>query len=80
MMGILLALFFYFSKAFDIVNHRIFLDLHYNSGVIGNMHKLLASYLQNRKRLTVCNITKFQINTIMCGVPQGSTLGLLWLS
>ena len=62
------------SKAFDIVNYRILLDKLHSYGIKGNMHKLLTSYLQNCKQFTVCNIITSQINTIVCGVPQGSTL------
>ena len=74
------CIFLDLSKAFDTVNHRILLDKLYSYGIRGNMHKLLTSYLQNRKQFTVCNNIKSQINTIVCGVPQGSTLGPLLFS
>ena len=44
------------------------------------MDKPLTSYLQNRKHFTVCNNIKSQINTIVCSVPQSSTLGPLLFS
>ena len=44
------------------------------------MHKLLKSYLQNRKQFSVCNNITSQINTIVCGVPKVSTLGPLLFS
>ena len=74
------CIFLDLCKAFDKVNHRILLDKLYSYGVRGNMHKLLTSYRQNRKQFTVCNNIKSQINTIVCGVPQGSTLGPLLFS
>ena len=70
------CIFLDLSKAFDTVN-RILLDKLYNHGIRSNMHKLLTSYLQNRKQFAVCNNIKSQINTIVCGVPQDSTFGLL---
>ena len=44
------------------------------------MHSLLKSYLSNRKQFTWCNNTKSENSTIVCGVPQGSTLGPLFFS
>ena len=76
------CIFLDLSKAFDTVNHRILLDKLHDYGIRGNMHKLLTSYLQNRKQFTVCNNihVKSQINTIVGGVPQGLTLGSLLFS
>ena len=74
------CIFLDFSRVFDIVNHRILLDKFHSYEIRGNMHKLLTSYLQNRKQFTVCNNIKSQINTIVCGVQQGSTLGPLLFS
>ena len=44
------------------------------------MHSLLKSYLSNLKQFTWCNNTKSKNSTIVCGVPQGSTLGPLFFS
>ena len=44
------------------------------------MHKLLGNYLYNRKQYTECNKTKSQLSAVVCGVPQGSTLGPLLFS
>ena len=76
----LCRLFLNVSKAFDTVNHKILLKKSYSYGIRGNMHALLVSYLKNRKQFTLCNGAKSQINTIQCGVPQGSTLGPLLFS
>ena len=69
------SIFLDLSKAFYTINHRILLDKLHSYGIRDNMHKLLTSYLQNCKWFNVSNNIKSQINTIMCGVPQGSTLG-----
>ena len=44
------------------------------------MHQLLRSYLNNRKQDTERNSIKSDLKTVLCGVPQGSTLGPLLFS
>ena len=44
------------------------------------MHQLLCSCLNNRKQYTECNKVKSDLKTVLCGVPQGSSLGLLLFS
>ena len=75
--GYFTCIFLDLSKVFDVLNHAILLDKLCNYGIRGNEHKHLTCYLQNRKQFTVCNNIKSQINAIMGGVPQGSTLGPL---
>ena len=67
-------------EAFDSVNHKLLLDKLYLHGIRGNTHNLLSSYLTNRKQFTVCNNIPSKASTIVCGVPQGSTLGPLLFS
>ena len=62
--------------AFDTVNHRILLNKLHSYGIRENMHKLLTSYIQNRKQFTVCNNIKSQKNTILCGVAYHRVLHL----
>ena len=40
----------------------------------------MFSYLTNRQQFTVCNNIPSKARTIVCGVPQGSTLGPLLFS
>ena len=69
------CLFLDLSKAFDTVNHKLLLDKLYLYAIQGNMHNLLSSYLSNCQQFTVCNNIPSKASTIVCGVPQGSTLG-----
>jgi len=64
------------KKAFDTVNHKTLLKLE-SYGIRGLPHQLLKSYLSNRQQYTTINGDKFNLLPIMCGVPQGSTLGPL---
>ena len=44
------------------------------------MYEMLTSYLNNRKQYTECNKSKSQLKTVLCGIPQRSTLGPLLFS
>ena len=62
------------SKDFDPVNHDILLNKLEKYGIRSNMHQFLGSYLKNPKQYTECNSVKSDLKTVLCGVPQGSTL------
>ena len=72
------CIFLDLSKAFYTENHL--LDKLALYGIRVKTHKLLGNYLYNRKQYTECNKTKSQLSTVVCSVPQGSTLGLLLFS
>ena len=65
------------SKAFDTLDHDILLDKLDHYGVKGTGHKLIKSYLQDRKQYVDIDGTKSDILPITTGVPQGSVLGPL---
>lgn len=65
------------SKAFDCVNHNILLSKLSFYGIRGVALDFFRSYLSNRKQFTIVNGELSETLTILCGVPQGSTLGPL---
>ena len=71
------GLFLDFSKAFDTVNHTILLHKLYKYGIRGLAFNWFKSYLQNRSQyVKIGNVESDQLN-VVCGIPQGSTLGPL---
>ena len=65
------------SKAFDTINHQIFLSKMFKYGVSGTPFTWFSSYLSGRKQyVNVCNVES-SLKPITCGIPQGSTLGPL---
>ena len=83
-----IALYMDMSKAFDRVNHKILLNKLYAFGIRGNVHKLIESYLSDRKQIVelkrISPITRTEevftseVRNITSGVPQGSILGPLF--
>lgn len=71
------GVFYDFSKAFDLVDHSILLQKLKFYGIIGNAHKLIESYLLNRKQYVEIQKSRSGIGNIKFGVPQGSVLGPL---
>ena len=71
------CVFLDFSKTFDTVNHKILLGRLEAYGIRGIPLDWLQSYLSNRKKYVELEGIKSQNHTILCGIPQGSTLGPL---
>ena len=69
------GLFLDFSKAFDTINHDILLSKLYRYGIRGNPLRWFENYLYNQVVKIGDTISSSQ--TIICGIPQGSTLGPL---
>ena len=66
-----------FSKAFDMVDHKILLDKLYHYGVRGMAHEWLNSYLSDRTQYVSFNGSKSSTKHLNFGLPQGSNLGPL---
>jgi len=64
-------------KAFDSVNHEIFLKKLQYYGIVGKFYMLIRSYLDNRYQKVGWNKHYSTWDKIQCGVPQGSILGPL---
>ena len=69
------SIFLDLAKAFDCINHEILLKKMERYGVRGLPLKLFQSYFQNRQQFTSVNNVSSHMSNIICGVPQGSTLG-----
>ena len=66
------------KKAFDTINHNLLLKklAHYGVRGVANSNKWLASYLSNRKQYVSIDECNSDLLNVLCGVPQGSILGL----
>ena len=71
------GLFLDFSKAVDRANHKILLAKLYAYGVRGLPFQWFENYLKDRTQYVKIGDVESSMATITCGVPQGSTLGLL---
>lgn len=66
-----------YSKAFDTVNIPILLTKLYQYGIRGSSHRLLSSYLSDRKQFVSIGDSSSSLIDVNIGVPQGSVLGPL---
>ena len=72
-----LGVFIDLSKAFDTVDHSILLKKLELYGVTDRNHSWFKNYLSNRKQFIINIKENTELETITCGVPQGSILGPL---
>ena len=69
------ALFFDLKKAFDVVDHDIFLQKLAVYGIKGKDLRWFESYLSNRCQCIVDGMNVSKTEFVTSGVPQGSVLG-----
>ena len=72
-----LGIFIDLSKAFDTVDHKILTKKLELYGIKDCNLRRFESYLSNRKQFITYGDKQTNIETITCGVPQGSILGPL---
>ena len=61
--------FLFFSKAFDMVDHKILLAKLFKYGIHGTPLTWFSNYLSNRQHVKIEN-TESDYLTTTCGVPQ----------
>ena len=66
-----IALYLDFSKAFDTVNHNIFMSKLLQNGVRGVLQLWVESYVSNRKQYVSIRNCSSSMSNITLGVPQG---------
>ena len=71
------GLFLDFSKAFDTIDHDILLSKLYRYGKRVNPLRWFENYLYNRNQVVKTGDTISSSQAVICGIPQGSTLGPL---
>ena len=74
-----LGIFLDLSKAFDTLNHDILFRKLNICGIRGLANSWIQNYLSNRKQYVAYNNTTSTHSDSVCGVPQGSILGPLFL-
>lgn len=64
-----------YSKAFDMIDHKLLISILHYIGLENNAIKLVSSFLSDRiQQVKLNNKTSTALN-VTCGVPQGSILG-----
>lgn len=71
------ALFIDITKAFDMVDHEVLLDIMFKMGFRGCILMWFRSYLSNRLQAVRVGSSLSPFASLMTGVPQGSVLGPL---
>ena len=71
------SIFLDLRKACDTINHTILITKLEKYGIRGLPLQLQASYLTDRHQYTIVNQYKSKSRDVICGIPQGSTLGPL---
>ena len=71
------SIFLDLAKAYDAIDHKIFIAKLEKYGLRGVPLQLIESFLTNRQQYTTIKSTKSATNKVLCDIPQISTLGPL---
>ena len=71
------CIFLDLAKAYGTIDQRILIAKLEKYGIRGVPLQLIESFLTNRQQYTTMKSTKLATNKVLCGIPQGSTLGPL---
>lgn len=71
------CIFFYFSKAFDEVSHKLLLLKLNSLNIDANVLSWITCFLTNRSQFVTANDETSPLASVHSGVPQGSVLGPL---
>ena len=63
------------KKALDTIDHTILLQKMNHYGIHEIVNQWVSSYLSHRKKYIRIKGAKSNLQSILCGVPQGSILG-----
>ena len=69
------GIFIDMKKAFDTIDHDIVLNKLHHYGIRGIVNEWIQSYLTNRTQYVQMKEYSSVLQSIKCGVPQGSILG-----
>ena len=73
---IIISVFLDLKKAFDTVDHEVFLSKLPKYGIAGTHLRWFISHLTSRKQYCQVNVQKSNLRLVQSCIPQGSSLGL----
>ena len=74
-MKAVISVFIDLKRAFDTIDHTTLLQKLNNYGICGIVNQWVCSYLTHRRKYVQIKETRFSLESILCGIPQGSILG-----
>ena len=73
-----MTVFLDLKKAFGTIDENILIDKLFKNGIKGKEREWFKSYLNGRKQFCSVNGQRSKTDEVLCGIPQGSSLGPLF--